>query len=110
MGRLEVAHSPEGRHQSSSLAWVCCMGEGNCHQQGTTSRNGAKGVQGTWNTLKSSLSLMGLEDVTLKVLVLLETVLHQLGEAPMIVRVLAILVNIEVLLLPWGLHSITCHA
>lgn len=53
---------------------------------------------------------MGLEDVTLKVLVLLETVLHQLGEAPMIVRVLAILVNIEVLLLPWGLHGITCHA
>ena len=53
---------------------------------------------------------MGLEDATLKVLVLLETLLHQLGEAPMIVRVLAILVNIEVLLLPWGLHSITCHA
>ena len=53
---------------------------------------------------------MGLEDVTLKVLVLLETVLHQLGEAPMIVRVLAILVNIEELLLPCGLHGITCHA
>lgn len=53
---------------------------------------------------------MGLEDVTLKVLVLLETMLHQLGEAHMIVRVLAILVKIEWLVLPCGLHGITCHA
>lgn len=53
---------------------------------------------------------MGLEDVTLKVLVLLETMLHQLGEAHMIVRVLAIFVKIEWLLLPCGLHGMTCHA
>lgn len=53
---------------------------------------------------------MGLEDVTLKVLVLLETMLHQLGEAHMIERVLAILVKIELLLLACGLHGTTCHA
>lgn len=36
--------------------------------------------------------------------------LHQLGEAHMTVRVLAILVKIGLLLLACGLHGITCHA